>query len=214
MYNFIYLLIFGCIGTSLLCENFSSCSSRGLLFIVMCGLHTAVASFVGGQELQGAWALAVVAHGLSCSMAKGICLDQGWNPCLLHRQADFHLLSHQQSPTTSTFCPLSPRVFENSFLYLEHPSPQNSLHLLELLFRVVAWISHPPEIFPWPTHHAIANLGLTQVSFLAPGDSSTRVLWHLHIYYYYYYYFYYYEAMLFGTVKFCEVRACLCITQT
>ena len=29
----------------------------------------------------------VVAHGLSCSTACGIVLDQGWNLCLLHWQA-------------------------------------------------------------------------------------------------------------------------------
>ena len=37
----------------------------------------------------------VVAHGLSCSMACGIFLDQGWNLCLLHWQADSLPLSHQ-----------------------------------------------------------------------------------------------------------------------
>ena len=30
----------------------------------------------------------VLAHGLNCSTACGIFLDQGWNPCLLHWQAD------------------------------------------------------------------------------------------------------------------------------
>ena len=44
--SFIYLLIFGCVGSLLLCENFSSCSGRELLFIGMRGLHIAVASFV------------------------------------------------------------------------------------------------------------------------------------------------------------------------
>ena len=32
--------------------------------------------------------LEVVAHGLSCSEACGIFLDQGWNPCSLHWQVD------------------------------------------------------------------------------------------------------------------------------
>ena len=40
----------------------------------------------------------VVAHGLSCSAACGIFLDQGSNPCLLHWQADSQPLRHQGSP--------------------------------------------------------------------------------------------------------------------
>ena len=42
-----------------------------------------------------------VAHGLSCSTACAIFLDQGSNLCLLHWQMDSLLLSHQGSP-----CPL------------------------------------------------------------------------------------------------------------
>ena len=40
----------------------------------------------------------VVAHGLSCSAACGIFLDQGSNPCPLHWQADSQPLRHQGSP--------------------------------------------------------------------------------------------------------------------
>ena len=40
------------------------------------------------QNALGAQASVVVAHGLSCSAACGIFLDQGSNPCLLHWQAD------------------------------------------------------------------------------------------------------------------------------
>ena len=39
----------------------------------------------------------VVAHGLSCSMACGIFLDQGSNPCPLHWQADSQPLRHQEA---------------------------------------------------------------------------------------------------------------------
>ena len=39
-----------------------------------------------------------MAHGLSCSAACGIFLDQGSNPCLLHWQADSQPLRHQESP--------------------------------------------------------------------------------------------------------------------
>ena len=44
----------------------------------------------------------VVAHGLSCSVARGIFPDQGSNPCPLHWQADSQPLRHQGSPTS--FC--------------------------------------------------------------------------------------------------------------
>ena len=41
-----YLVIFGCVGSSLLCAGFPSCGEQGLLFIVVRGLLIAVASFV------------------------------------------------------------------------------------------------------------------------------------------------------------------------
>ena len=37
-----------------------------------------------GAQALGTWASVVVAHGLSCSMACGIFLDQRSNPCPLH----------------------------------------------------------------------------------------------------------------------------------
>ena len=40
----------------------------------------------------------VVAHGPSCSAARGIFPDQGSNPCPLRRQADSQPLRHQRSP--------------------------------------------------------------------------------------------------------------------
>ena len=74
---------------------FSSCSKRGLLFIVVCGLLIAVASLVAEHGLQAhglqqLWhaGSVVVAHGLSCSAACGVFPDQGSNPCSLHWQAD------------------------------------------------------------------------------------------------------------------------------
>ena len=41
----------------------------------------------------------VVVHGLSCSTACGILLEQGLNPCLLHWQADALPLNYQRSPS-------------------------------------------------------------------------------------------------------------------
>ena len=51
------------------------------------------ASQCGGSSCGRAWALertgsVTAAHRLSCSMAQGIFLDQGSNPCPLHWQAD------------------------------------------------------------------------------------------------------------------------------
>ena len=137
MYNFIYLLIFGCVGSLLLCENFSSCSGRELLFIGMRGLHIAVASFVGGtssreRELQRFDARASLLHGTWDLPGPGM---EPVSPALAGKPSSTAL---QGSPTVSTFCSFSPPMSDNSFLYLDHPSPQNSPHLLELLSHVLA----------------------------------------------------------------------------
>ena len=117
----IYLFIFGCAGSSLLRELFSSCSEQGLL---LAAVHRASHSrqwlllllsmgsrALGLQQLQlpgsRAQAQVAVVHGLSCSAACRIFLDQGWNPCLLHQQANSSLLSHQRSLAF----PLSLRFF-------------------------------------------------------------------------------------------------------
>ena len=44
-----------------------------------------------------------MAHGLSCSAARGIFLDQGLNPCLLLQQVYSLPLSHQGRPTSFPF---------------------------------------------------------------------------------------------------------------
>ena len=94
LYKFILLFIFGFIGSSLLCVAFSSCGEQGLLFVAVHGLlllrrtgsrHAGFSS-CGSQALERR--LGSVAHGLSCSVACGIFLDQGSNPCPLHWQVD------------------------------------------------------------------------------------------------------------------------------
>ena len=97
----------------LLPSLFSSCRKQGLLS--SCG---AQASHCGGfyccraQALghagfscavHGFWSTGsmVVAHGLSCSVAYRIFLDQRLNPGLLLWQADSLPLSHQKSPLSS-----------------------------------------------------------------------------------------------------------------
>ena len=49
----------------------------------------------------------VVAHGPSCSAARGIFPDRGSNPCALHWQADSQPLRHQGSPTIYFFMGIS-----------------------------------------------------------------------------------------------------------
>ena len=85
---------------------FSGCGERGLPFVAVHRLLIAVASHCGARALgaQASRVVArglsssgsraksagsvVVAHGLRCSTACGIFLDQGSNPCLLHWQVD------------------------------------------------------------------------------------------------------------------------------
>ena len=52
---------------------------------------------VPGLQSKG---LIVAAHGLSCSIACGILLEQGSNPCLLHWQVDSLPLSQQGNSST------------------------------------------------------------------------------------------------------------------
>ena len=70
------------------CGGFSCCGAQAL---------GAWASVVVACRLQNAGSV-VVAHGLSCSAACGIFLDQGLNLCRLHWPADSSPLHHQGSP--------------------------------------------------------------------------------------------------------------------
>ena len=81
------LFIFGCAGSSLLLGLLSACSVQAS--------HCS-SFFCCGAQALGLRASEVVAPGLSCSVACGIFLAQGSNPCLLHWQVDFPQ-SHQRS---------------------------------------------------------------------------------------------------------------------
>ena len=59
-----------------------------LSLVVVHRLLIEVASVVVELGLYGAWTPVVVAHGLSCSQARGLFAHQGSNPCLLHWQMD------------------------------------------------------------------------------------------------------------------------------
>ena len=89
--------------------TFSNCGEQGLLFLVLRGLLVAETSLVEhglcGAQVSVAGALWLqsadsvdVAHGISCSVACGIFLDQGSNACFLHWQADSLPLSLQGGP--------------------------------------------------------------------------------------------------------------------
>ena len=57
-----------------------------------------MASPVEEPGLEGVWDSVVAACRLGCSMACGLCLEQGLNPCPLNWQADSLLLDEQGSP--------------------------------------------------------------------------------------------------------------------
>ena len=71
---------------------FSSCSKQGLLFVAVGGLIL-VASLVQSAgcrcSVVAALGFSNAVHELNCSEAGRIFLNQGWNPCALHWQADF-----------------------------------------------------------------------------------------------------------------------------
>ena len=101
------------------CTGFSLVAERGLL-----SGCDAQAFHRGGCSCCGAGALVVVAPGiwstgsivmavaqvLNCSMACGIFLSQGWNPCLLSWQVDSLPLSHQGNPRDTSLIPGLGRV--------------------------------------------------------------------------------------------------------
>ena len=100
--SFIYLFIYGCVGSSFLCEGFLQ------LWQVGATLHPgARASHCRGLLLRSTGSSragsVIVAHGPSCSAACGVFPDQGSNPCPLHWQADSQPVRHQGSPTPSCF---------------------------------------------------------------------------------------------------------------
>ena len=109
----IYVFIFDCAVSSLLCGLFSSCSEQRLPFVASCTLLVAVASLAAEHSLQSVESSVVAApralrtgsvvvgHGLTRSLACEIFPDQGSNLCPLHWQVDSLTLSHQGSPGTT-----------------------------------------------------------------------------------------------------------------
>ena len=105
IYLFIYLFIY-----FWLCWVFVSV--RGLSLVAASGGHSSLRCTglslsrplplrSTGSRCSGS---VVVAHGPSCSTARGIFPDQGSNPCPLHWQADSQPLRHQGSPPLEFLC--------------------------------------------------------------------------------------------------------------
>ena len=111
---FLIILFLAVLGLRCYERAFSSCSKRGLLFVAVRGLLTAVVSLVAEHGLQGSSSHcggfsscrarapglqgSVVAELLGCSAACRIFPDQGSNPCPLPWQADSYPLHNQGSP--------------------------------------------------------------------------------------------------------------------
>ena len=96
-YNFIYLFIFGCAVSLLLCKGFLQSQQAGAT--IHCGATT---SHCGGfsccaVQALGMGASVVTVHGLSFSLACGIFPDQGWNSSPLFWQVGSCPLCHQES---------------------------------------------------------------------------------------------------------------------
>ena len=111
--KFIYLFL-AVLGLCFCARPFSSCGSRCV------GLSLLQST---GSRRAGS---AVVAHGPSCSAARGILPDQGSNPCPLHWQADSQPLRHQGSPQlsfvmkTSPGCPQIMGLFEELVIIFQN----------------------------------------------------------------------------------------------
>ena len=82
---YLFLTVLGLCGCA---QTFSSCDEQRLLSPRVAQASRAVASLVAERGLEGSQAPVVVIHGLSCPTVCQIFLDQGWDLCLLHWQAD------------------------------------------------------------------------------------------------------------------------------
>ena len=97
-------IISGCAGSSLLCMGIVQLQRVGAT-VHSGGWSSHCSGFSCGTCALGARTSVVTALGLnsgghrfSCSVACGVFLDQGSNPCYLHRQVDSYPLYHQGIP--------------------------------------------------------------------------------------------------------------------
>ena len=152
--NLFILLIFffSCVGSSLWCAGFSLRWAR-LLWSPGSSCRGSVVVTHGQLQLAGS---VVVEHGLSCSVACGIFLDQGSNPCPQDWQADSQPLHHQGS--TCAFLKNRSLLEYNCYtilcqflLYTKVNQPYAYLRP-----HIPSFLSLPP-IFPIPPLQVIAK---------------------------------------------------------
>ena len=97
IYLFMYLFL-AVLGPRFLCEGFPpAAASRGHSSSRCAGLPPSRPLLLRSTGSRRAGSV-VVAHGPSCSAARGTLPDQGSNPRPPHRQADSQPLRHQGSP--------------------------------------------------------------------------------------------------------------------
>ena len=101
------------LGLCFCARAFSSCGKWGPLFTAVRGcaglsLSRPLLLRSTGSRRSGS---VIVAHGPSCSAARGIFPDQGSNPCPLHRQADSQPLRHQGSPELALLMDAFQQIF-------------------------------------------------------------------------------------------------------
>ena len=118
IFKIIYLFIFGCTGSLLLCVCFLQLHQVGLLFIVMHEFHISVSSLVVECRLQGMWASVVVERGLSSFGTQAQLPHGTWN---LPRQVIKPMSSALAVRFSTTVLPRSPcmqlfnEIFSNFF---------------------------------------------------------------------------------------------------
>ena len=83
-------------------QSYSLVAELGLLIAVVSLIVEHGLKVPGLRYLQYTGSV-VVTHGLSCSTAFGIFLDQRWNQCPLHWQVDCYPLDHQGSSRMSPY---------------------------------------------------------------------------------------------------------------
>ena len=81
-------IIFGCAGLCCVLGLSLAAASRGYSLVAVHRLLTAVSLLVAEHGAPGTQASVDVVHGFSWSMACGIFLNQGSNPCPLHKRVD------------------------------------------------------------------------------------------------------------------------------
>ena len=119
---------------------------------------------------------AVVAHGPSCSAARGILPNQGSNPCPLHWQADSQPLRHQGSPArmlflllpyVTNFCSFFISQFKSHFMRENFLYSQTRLASSSFLSSIVSKI-----VVKLPLLHSLQNCNCTCTPPCSPLPNS------------------------------------------